>query len=122
MPTVFISYSSLDRDIAHTFRGLIEALGYEVWMDTEKIRLSGEWNSSLIAGPEGADWLLVLVSRNSITSEWVKHETRWAIERLPSRVIPIVLDDSKPDDIDPSLARVQHGNYGIIVNNQTNCL
>jgi hypothetical protein len=113
MPRVFISYSSLDRDVAHTFRGLVEALGYEVRMDTEKIRLSGEWNSSLVAGLEGADWLLVLVSRNSITSEWVKHETQWAIKYLPSRVIPIVLDDTKPEDIDPSLAKLQHANYGV---------
>jgi hypothetical protein len=112
MPTVFISYSSNDRDIAHTFRGLIEALGYEVWMDIESIEPSKAWSSSLVTGLEGADWLLVLVSRNSVTSEWVKWETRWAIEHLPSRVIPVALDDTKPENIDPGLAELQYGNYG----------
>lgn len=112
MPKVFISYSSVDRDVAHTFRGLIEALGYEVWMDAKSIEPCQEWLPSLVSGLEGADWLLVLVSRSSQTSEWVKRETRWAIEHLPSRVIPILLDDTKPEAVDPSLAKLQHGNYG----------
>src|SRR4051812_36054495 len=103
MPRVFISYSSVDRDVAHTFRDLIEALGYEVWMDTESIVPFREWRPSLVSGLEGADWLLVLISRNSVTSPWVKQETRWAIEHLPSRVIPIVLDDTKPEEVDPGL-------------------
>jgi len=112
MPRVFISYSSVDRDVAHTFRGLVEALGYEVWMDTESIVPFREWLPSLASGLEGADWLLVLISRNSARSEWVKRETLWAIEHVPSRIIPIVLDDTKPEDVDPSLTKLQHGNYG----------
>lgn len=111
MPRVFISYSSVDRDVALTLRGLIEALGYEVWMDAQ-IEPSREWLPSLVSGLEGADWLLVLVSRSSVKSDWVKKEALWAIEHLPSRVIPIVLDDAKPEDVDPSLAKLQHGNYG----------
>jgi hypothetical protein len=112
MPKVFISHSSTDREVAHTFSGLIEALGYEVWVDTKSIKMSQEWLSSLESGLEGADWLLVLVSRNSAKSQWVAQETRWAIEHLPSRVIPIVLDNTKPEDIDPRLAKFQYGNYG----------
>src|SRR3954454_15123255 len=97
MPRVFISYSSVDREVAHTFRGLIEALGYEVWMDAESIELSRKWRHSIVSGLEGSDWLLVLVSRHSVTSDWVKQETQWAIEHLPSRVIPILLDETKPE-------------------------
>ena len=110
MPRVFISYSSVDRDVAHTFRGLIEALGYEVWMDTESVVPFREWRPSLVSGLEGADWLLVLISRDSVTSQWVEQETRWAIKHLPSRVIPIVLDDTKPEEVDPGLAELQLGN------------
>jgi hypothetical protein len=112
MPKVFISYSSLDRELADTFRGLIEALGYEVWMDAKCIEPAQEWRPSLVSGLESADWLLVLVSRNSVTSDWVRRETRWAIEQLPGRVIPIILDDSKSEDIDESLGKFQHANYG----------
>ena len=110
---VFISYSSVDREVAHSFRSLIEALGYEVWMDAKSIKLTQEWQPSLVSGLEGSDWLLVLVSRNSATSEWVRRETRWAIEHLPSRVIPILLDETKPEDVDPRLATLQHGNYKV---------
>jgi hypothetical protein len=112
MPKVFINYSSADREAAHMFRGLIEALGYEVWMDAQSIEPSHEWLASLESGLEGADWLLVLVSRNSAKSPWVGREARWGIQHLPSRVIPIILDDTKPEDIDPGLAKLQHGNYG----------
>jgi hypothetical protein len=112
MPRVFISYSSTDREVATTFRGLVEALGYEVWMDAKSIDPSQEWLPSLVAGLEGADWLLVLVSRDAAASEWVRKETRWAVEHLPGRVIPMVLDGTRPEDVDPGLARFQFANYG----------
>jgi hypothetical protein len=111
MPKVFISYSSADRAIAQTFHGLIEALGYEVWMDARSIRPPQEWRPALASGLEGSDWVLVLVSRNSAASPWVKWETGWAIAQLPGRVIPMVLDDATPGDVDPELARFQYGDY-----------
>jgi hypothetical protein len=111
MPRVFISYSSADRGVAHTFQGLIEALGYEVWLDCDSIALSREWLPSVETGLEGTDWLLVLVSRDSVASQWVIQETVWALEHLPDRVIPIVLDEVKPEHIDARLAAKQHGDY-----------
>jgi hypothetical protein len=113
MPKVFISHSAADRKVALTFLGLIEALGYEVWIDTKSVGLTEEWQLSLAAGLENADWLLVLISSNAAKSEWVPKETCWAIEHIPSRVIPIILDDTKPEQIDARLARLQHGNYGL---------
>jgi hypothetical protein len=112
MPKVFISHSSADREVARTFCDLIEALGYEVWMDAKSIDPSQEWQPSLESGLVGADWLLVLVSRKAVESSWVARESGWAIEHIPSRVIPMVLDDAKPEDIDPRLAKVQYGDYG----------
>jgi hypothetical protein len=112
MSKVFISHSSADRKVAYTFHGLIEALGYEVWLDAKSIALTQEWHPSLVAGLEGADWLLVLVSRHSAKSDWVKRETRWAVKHLPSRVIPIVLDDAKPRSVAAGLEKVQYADYG----------
>ena len=113
MPKVFISHSSADQKVARIFHGLIEALGYEAWIDTKRIALAQEWQPSLVSGLEGTDWLLVLVSRKSAKSDWVVQETRWAVEHLPSRVIPIVLDDAKAADIDPKLAKLQYGKLNL---------
>jgi hypothetical protein len=108
MPKVFISHSSADQEVAHKFQGLIEALGYEVWIASKSIEFIKPWQPSLVSGLENTDWLLVLVSRSSAKSQWVAKETAWAIENLPGRVIPIVLDDAKPEEIDPRLAELQH--------------
>lgn len=112
MARVFISYASADREVAHRFRGIIEALGYDVWMYERSIKPTEEWLPSVESGLRGTDWLVVLVSRNSVKSPWVAQEAEWALERFPSRIIPIVLDDARPEDINRALAKLQHANYG----------
>lgn len=112
MSNIFISHSSADRLLVdEAFAGLIRALGYEVWIDTERIRASEQWEASLAAGLEGADWFLVIVSREAAKSDWVRRETSWAICNLPNRVIPVVIDDSSPSNINPRLLDYQHYNY-----------
>jgi hypothetical protein len=112
MPKVFISHSSADVAAAQYFRGIIEALGYEVWLDTKSIELSQEWLPTLLAGLDAADWLLVLISQKAVQSPWVARETKSALERLPGRIIPIVLDDARSKDLDDRLEKYQHSHYG----------
>jgi hypothetical protein len=112
MSTIFISHSSTNRAlVGEVFAELLDALGYQVWLDTKSIRLSEKWKPLLAKGLEAADWFLVVVSREASESEWVKHETAWAIENLSSRVIPIVIDDSEPSAVDARLCDYQYYSY-----------
>ena len=112
MSNIFISHSSENSQLVNeVFVGLIKALGYDVWTDAKSIRPSEQWLPSLVSGLEKADWFLVIVSSDAAKSEWVKCETRWANNNLKNRVIPVVVDDSDPGDIDPSLSEYQCYSY-----------
>jgi hypothetical protein len=112
MSTIFVSYSSEDRTLVkEAFVGLITAVGYECWIDERSIRPSEYWKPSIESGLEGADWFLLVVSRTAAASDFVKIETRWALDNLSNRLILVLVDDTNPTDIDPRLSEVQCLDY-----------
>jgi hypothetical protein len=110
MTRVFISYASRDcQQVSEALARMIEkGAGCQVWLDRKNIVVAEEWQASLSIGLEAADWFLVLVSRGAVHSPSVRSETEWAIEHLPNRIIPVVVDGTDPAKIDSRLAKIQH--------------
>ncbi len=84
----FISYSHLDKSYASLIQKSIEALGlpfYKSWQpdigifrDERKIPLSGSLTKEIIEGLKESKYLIVIASKNSADSKWVKEEiTNW---------------------------------------------
>ena len=96
-PKCFISYSNLDRPVAERLADKLNSRGLDVWLDTLQI-LPGD---SLVQkifeeGLKDCQLFIVLLSPNSIKSEWVKQELDVAlINKLKriTRVIPVIVDD-----------------------------
>src|SRR5712692_10342077 len=96
-PKCFVSYSSLDRPAAERLANALGERGLDVWIDNLQI-LPGD---SLVQkifeeGLKDCRVFIVLLSPNSVKSEWVKHELDVAlINRLKkiTRVIPVIVDD-----------------------------
>lgn len=101
-PKAFFSYSHDDKNTATKIAEALRTGGIDVWLDTWEI-LPGD---SLIQkifeeGLAGADAFLVLISKNSINSRWVRQELDVAlIKRIEgiTRILPLIMDGVQPPD------------------------
>lgn len=90
---IFVSYSRVDRSRVQPIVDALRAMTYEVWWDTQ---LSGgaSFTAQTEAELEGADIVLVIWTKASVESNWVKDEAASGRER--GRLLPVILDDVKP--------------------------
>jgi TIR domain len=77
---VFLSYANEDRERAATLARSLEAAGWSVWWD-RKIVAGHAFDEAIERELETAKSVVVLWSRSSVTSEWVKNEAAAAAER-----------------------------------------
>ena len=74
MKTVFISYSSDDRLFAEKLSIDLKTLGLGVWFDRWEIKVGDSIVSKVDRGLTQNDYLIVVLSPNSVDSNWVKKE------------------------------------------------
>jgi adenylate cyclase len=108
--TAFISHSHLDREFVE--RELITLLGendINCWYSKDDIRGGDSWVRSINEGLDVSDWFVVLVSQSSAKSGWVKEEIDMAAGRphLRDRIVPIYLDDTRLEEVNPFLRHKQ---------------
>ncbi len=98
-PSVFISYSSKDQEIADLLVDTLEDRGVDCWIATKSIK-EGSYAKQIVQGIREAKIFIVLISANSIASEQVKNEIDRAFSRLKDglKIIPFIIDDAELDD------------------------
>ena len=85
---VFLSYSSLDSQIARRIAVDLHARGIDVWFDQWSLGVGEPFAPAIEAAVAAADYVLVLVTRRSIASGWVARE--WQQKGVTDdRVIPL---------------------------------
>src|SRR5262245_54833950 len=92
MAEVFLSYASKDRDRAAVLAKALGALGWTVWWD-RRIVVGEAFDQAIERELETAKCVVVLWSRYSIASEWVKNEAAAASER--DVLVPALIDSVK---------------------------
>ncbi len=106
---VFVSHSSQDRKfVEREIISKLEKNGIKTWYSKVDIQTASEWHQSIIHGLESCNWFILVMSPRSSNSEWVKDEVHWAIDKRPSRVIPILMEDCNFNDFHIRLARIQY--------------
>ena len=93
MSDVFISYASEDRARAKLLAEVLEASGFSVWWD-RKIVVGQAYDEVIEHELETARSVVVLWSKYSVVSEWVKNEAQVAVER--GTLVPALIDAVKP--------------------------
>jgi serine/threonine-protein kinase len=90
---VFISYSSREPDasLAGEFHRQLSAAGHQAFMAGESIHLGEEWPQRIDRELQACDYLLLLLSERSATSEMVIEEVRQARELRETRGKPVLL-------------------------------
>lgn len=93
MADVFLSYAREDRARAAQVAEGLTAGGYDVFWDVE-IPPGATWSDVLEEKLSGCKAAIVLWSKTSTASQWVREEARLAKDR--SRLIPAMIDDCQP--------------------------
>jgi hypothetical protein len=93
MSDLFISYARQDRPRAEIFARTLEAHGWSVFWDPT-IRAGSDWRDTIEKELQGARCVLVLWSKNSVGSRYVREEAEEAINR--GALVPVLIDDIFP--------------------------
>ena len=91
--TIFLSYARADEAQARKLAAALESRGFVVWWDA-LIEGGAAFARSIAEALDCADAVLVLWSKRSIESDWVKDEA--AQGREQHRLVPLSLDGSQP--------------------------
>ena len=103
--TIFLSYSHSDDSIVAPVRDALSALDFATWDDSKDLGAGERFADSIesaIGDAARFGYFLHFISRSSLRSRWVSHETERALELdMESRYIPIALDpiESISDDL-----------------------
>lgn len=90
MDKIFISYSRKDIDFARKLAGDLEKAGYDVWWDITDLHGGDDWVRTLPAAIADSKYMIVVLTPNSVESEWVRKEYTQALN-LRKKIIPIML-------------------------------
>jgi hypothetical protein len=109
MKTVFISHSTRDSDFARrTLKPYLEGHGFKAWMSEQDIPTTVDWERKIRRALTEAQWYVVVLSPDAVSSDWVQAEVHWALEKRKGRVVPILIRDCDPGDLHLKLLRLQY--------------
>jgi len=98
MPAVFISYTHQDQAIAKRLTVDLAKRGINIWFDQQEILVGDSIPERIREGIHSADYLLVLLSEESLKPGWVEREIGVAFEKFADEanaaIIPIRIDKS----------------------------
>jgi TIR domain len=87
---IFLSYAKEDRERARNLATALEAAGWSVWWDRD-IQVGQAFDQAIENALDSAKCVVVLWSKHSVSSEWVKNEAASAAER--GMLVPALIDD-----------------------------
>ena len=103
---VFLSHSSVDKDLARRLARDLQAVNIDVWLDQWEIQVGEEFAQSIKKGVDDAAYVIVLLTPDSIASHWVDQEWRQKFEaEAKTKRIGIVPVRGKPCEIPDFLAQ-----------------
>lgn len=101
---VFISYSHQDRLTAEMFARRLSDLGFKPWVDFDGIMGGDVWKRSIERALAESAVLMVLLTPEAVTSEWVRYEVKRALAN-GRRIIPLMI---RTCELPEELAEVQY--------------
>ena len=97
MAIVFISHSSKDKPFAKRLATDLADRGHTVWLDEWIIKIGECIVTKIERGISDADYVIIILSQNSVISEWVEREWKakyWdEISKGQNLVLPLLIED-----------------------------
>lgn len=96
MTSIFLSHSWNDKFFARKLAERLREYGIKVWIDEAEIRVGDSIIRKISDAIKETDYVAVILSHNSVNSEWVQKELALAISREIAeekiKVLPILLE------------------------------
>lgn len=92
MADVFVSYHKQDRAYAEAAVASLTAQGYSVWWD-DRVTPMETWDKIVEREIAEARCVLVLWTRNSVDSDWVRIEANFAKMARPAKLVQVRLEE-----------------------------
>ena len=103
MSSIFLRHNSVDKPFVRKLANDLRRRGHYAWVDEAEIKIGDSLIDKIEEGIDNTDFLGVVISQNSIESEWVKREVRIALTQEISgkkvKVLPILLEKGKNSHI-----------------------
>ena len=90
MPQVFISYSHRDKQVARLIAQKLEARDVGVWIDEQDLKPGADIASSIRAGLEHSDTIVLILGAAEYGDSWAKREAALALSQKHKRLIPVL--------------------------------
>jgi hypothetical protein len=110
LATCFISYSRKDRQFVQKLRDQLNEIGIDYWYDDERLKGGQNISDSVVEAIEKRDKTILVLSNNSIASDWVTVEIKHAFkeeEKRKNTVLVAVKIDTDIDVASPLLVKIE---------------
>jgi hypothetical protein len=89
---IFISYRRIktDMDFAYRLAADLRAAGHPVWIDVKGIESGRQWNQDIQRGIDDCYAYVVVISPDSLQSDWVRNEMLYALQYKRGHVYPVL--------------------------------
>ena len=108
-PQIFLSYSHEDRQVAEQIADALSMRGTKVWFDEYEVTVGTSLATAIDRELAASDYVVVLLSRHSVQSRWVRQELEATygreIDARAITVVPVLLEDC---EVPPVLASKQY--------------
>ncbi len=94
---VFISHTAADKPFVRRLAARLKKSQFDVWLDEHDLVAGDPLPESIGKALQAAKVILVVVSKASVASKWLRYELNVATERMikgECRVIPIIIDEA----------------------------
>lgn len=108
MKSVFLSHASEDKVFARKIGFALKKIGIKVWIDEAEIQIGDTLKIKIESSIDSVDFLIVILSPNSVKSAWVKNEVKQALNKetifKKVLVLPVLYQNCKiPNSIKEKL-------------------
>lgn len=81
MISVFISHNYMDKPLARKISNALNSYGIQTWIDEAEIKVGDSLITKIRAGIDQVDYIIALISKYSVESEWVLKELDIAMNK-----------------------------------------
>ncbi len=106
---IFLSHSNLDQSFVSVIADLLRRHGLPVWHSQTNIIGPRQWHDEIGSALKRCEWFLLVLSPNSVSSSWVKHEVLYALNKnqYADKIIPLLYQPCEYEQLSWTLPQLQ---------------
>jgi hypothetical protein len=106
---VFLSHSAKDRRFVEKLVRSLGRDGLKFWYSKSHLKASQQWHDEIGRALKRCDWFLIVLSKASVRSMWVRRELLYVLrqKRLRDRIVPVLYQQCNLEELSWTLPDFQ---------------